>query len=409
MYRGGDGTEILKQYFEDFSSAWDRKNGVRTAELLMLQPSDPREAELVRMATTVNLQSACAECLVPQLAPIACGHLSSRVHFVKGDYIAAYQQQLICLKEFIEAFRAESNWPIPVLHRLTFDTRVIASKADVLKSTTSGKQTKEHLRDAEQTLKKGFSMTVNDRAQTLSESKKLGCLYVVNNLFKIYFKLNTLRLCKNIIRAVESPVFPALTEFKKRDTVTYYYYTGRLSMFEDQYKKAEEALDFALVHCPSKCPRNKQLVLQYLVPLKMLLGKLPTELLLTKYNLDEYKSLAKAVREGNLKLFEEEVHRYQHLFVQRGVYLIVEKLKIITYRNFFKRICHITGSNKVPLTSCEAGLRLMGMHDADVDEIECILANLIFEGYIKGYIAHKAKYLVLSKVSAFPPIAQVIG
>jgi hypothetical protein len=404
-----DGTALLKQYFADFSNAWDRNNGTRTAELLMIQPLDPGEMKLVEFLATVNLESACAECLVPQLAPIACGHLSSRVKFTQGDFVAAYQQQLQCIIKFLEVFRAESNWPLPVLHRLTYDTRFVASKADQQKGAESGKKTKEFLRDAEQTLKRGFSMTVNDRAQSLSESKKLGCLYVVNNLFKIYFKLNTLRLCKNIIRAVESPVFPKMKEFKKRDTVTYHYYTGRLSMFEDQYKKAEDSLDFSLAHCPKKYPRNKQLVLQYLVPLKMLLGKFPTELLLTKYNLDEYKLLAKAVKEGNLKVFEEETRRYQFLFVQRGVYLIVEKLKIITYRNFFKRIVHITGSNKVPLKSCETGLRVMGMQDVDVDEIECILANLIFEGYIKGYIAHKAKYLVVSQKTAFPPIAQVIG
>ena len=100
---------------------------------------------------------------------------------------------------------------------------------------------------------------------------------------------------------------------------------------------------------------------------------------------------------------------HQHLFVQRGVYLIMEKLKVLTYRNFFKRICYIAGSHKVALANCEAGLRAMGMHEVDIDEVECVLANLIFEGYIKGYVAHKAKYLVVSQKSAFPPISQVLG
>ena len=31
---------------------------------------------------------------------------------------------------------------------------------------------------------------------------------VINNLFKIYFQLNNLRLCQNLIRAVEGPGFP---------------------------------------------------------------------------------------------------------------------------------------------------------------------------------------------------------
>ena len=31
-------------------------------------------------------------------------------------------------------------------------------------------------------------------------SKKAGVLYVVNQLFSMYFKLNTLRLCKNLLK-----------------------------------------------------------------------------------------------------------------------------------------------------------------------------------------------------------------
>lgn len=50
-------------------------------------------------------------------------------------------------------------------------------------------------------------ITVTDRAP-LESSKKWGALHVINNLFKIYFQLNNLRLCQNLIRAVEGPGFP---------------------------------------------------------------------------------------------------------------------------------------------------------------------------------------------------------
>ena len=41
------------------------------------------------------------------------------------------------------------------------------------------------------------------------------------------------------------------------------------------------------------------------------------------------------------------------------------------------------------------------------DEIECIMANLIYRGYLKGYIAHAKGYLVVSKKLAFPKIGAV--
>ena len=42
-----------------------------------------------------------------------------------------------------------------------------------------------------------------------------------------------------------------------------------------------------------------------------------------------------------------------------------------------------------------------------MDEVECIAANLIFRKYVKGYISHKNKVMVVAKADAFPPLATV--
>lgn len=42
-----------------------------------------------------------------------------------------------------------------------------------------------------------------------------------------------------------------------------------------------------------------------------------------------------------------------------------------------------------------------------MDEIECIITNLIFKGYMKGYMSHQKKILVVSKAQPFPPITEV--
>ena len=41
-------------------------------------------------------------------------------------------------------------------------------------------------------------------------------------------------------------------------------------------------------------------------------------------------------------------------------------------------------------------------YDADMDEVECLLANLIYKNYLKGYISHKQKKLVLKPANPFP-------
>ncbi len=40
-------------------------------------------------------------------------------------------------------------------------------------------------------------------------------------------------------------------------------------------------------------------------------------------------------------------------------------------------------------------------------ELQCLLANLIYRKFIKGYIAYKQRVVVLAKTDPFPPMALV--
>ena len=210
-------------------------------------------------------------------------------------------------------------------------------KADFQVSEKAGSDVHDSLRSAEQHLKKGFAMTANDRAP-LEHNKKMGALFIVNQLFKIYFKLNMIHLCRNLIRAVEGPAFPPFELFNKSDKVTYQYHVGRISMFEDQYKKAETCLDYAWKHCHRNKTRNKRMILQFLVPVKLLLGVMPSPKLLSDFSLGEYTGLTNAIRGGNLHLFKNYVNQYQDKFIHQGVYLLIEKLRLLVLRNLFKKV-----------------------------------------------------------------------
>eukprot|EP01104_Vermistella_antarctica_P014145 TRINITY_DN4406_c0_g1_i1.p1 TRINITY_DN4406_c0_g1~~TRINITY_DN4406_c0_g1_i1.p1 ORF type:complete len:175 (-),score=40.04 TRINITY_DN4406_c0_g1_i1:866-1390(-) len=174
-------------------------------------------------------------------------------------------------------------------------------------------------------------------------------------------------------------------------------------MFDGNYAEAEKALQESFDRCTVKSPKNKRLILLYLIPLKLLRGSLPRPALLRKYNLYQFLTLSDSVRCGNLSGFNNEMAAHQEFFIQKGVYLILEKLTTITYRNLFKRIYRITGSTKIPLKSFTVALQYLGM-DVDQDEVECIVANLIYQGRIKGYLSHKMSVLVVSGKNAFPPL-----
>ena len=45
-----------------------------------------------------------------------------------------------------------------------------------------------------------------------------------------------------------------------------------------------------------------------------------------------------AVKQGNLLRLNEALEANEKFFIKCGIYLILEKLKIITYRNLFKKV-----------------------------------------------------------------------
>jgi len=55
----------------------------------------------------------------------------------------------------------------------------------------------------------------------------------------------------------------------------------------------------------------------------------------------------------------------------------------------------------------EAALRWAGHDEIDLDETHCIVANLIFDGQLRGYISHQHQVLVVAKQNAFPKISSV--
>jgi nuclear mRNA export protein PCID2/THP1 len=229
------------------------------------------------------------------------------------------------------------TWLVPALHTICRNTHVTADAADKANSRDHSK-----LQNAVNLLQESFSRCLNDRKDhnpgaALSEdgSKKTGVLYIVNQLFAMYFKLNTLRLCKNLLRPVESRGLHLSGDMG--DVVTYRYYVGRLYMFEDQYELAESNLEFALIHCHKSASKNKKCILRYLIPVKLFRGRLPTSnckslnpsfdlasispyqvffLVIKKYELNEFKPLVNSIRTGDLRTFNDGLVKYQDLFIR---------------------------------------------------------------------------------------------
>ena len=90
-----------------------------------------------------------------------------------------------------------------------------------------------------------------------------------------------------------------------------------------------------------------------------------------KYHLsDQYGDLISSVINGDIGLFSSAVRRNYAFLVKNGVYIAVEQMRYIAYRNLFKRVWLAEGKNtKLDLSSFIIALNMKGEHDMDILEL----------------------------------------
>lgn len=338
----------------------------------------------------------------PPLDDMISSHLRVVWAIGENDYYEAYKSHILVIQNFIKVFQTqkEENWALPVLYNLCLDLRVFAINADTQRVKMGVGTADEMLEKSAEYLMNCFRVCVSDTRAAIENSKKWGMLGIVNQLFKIYFRINKLQLCKPLIRAIDS--LPIKDMFPKAHLVTYRFFVGKKAMFDSDYKLADEYLTYAFEHCHQASKKNKRTILIYLLPVKMQLGKMPSIKLLKRNNLLPFVDVRNAVSSGNLLLLMKALDDHQTFFIKSGIYLILEKLKIITYRNLFKKTALILATHQLPIEAFRVALHYMGQTDVETDEVHCILANLIYEGHIKGYISLQHQKLIISKQNPFP-------
>ncbi len=248
----------------------------------------------------------------------------------------------------------DTNWFLPVVNVVLRNLRFAAYRAEYAESNK-----KQNLNDGSSSSSSSGSSSGNNRSSSplsrvqdclqrylqkmnidrntnLAASRKLGCLFVIVHLFKIYFRLNSLKLCTYLIKNASG--LPTFSLFPLSHVVSYNYYLGRLMIFEEQYDKALDCLFYALQHCPAHAKKNKRSILQYLIPIKLLKSSYPLPKLLEKYQLHQYTTLIQSIKDGDLKLFNQSLETYQEFFISKGIFLILEKLKTFVYRNLFRKV-----------------------------------------------------------------------
>ncbi|XP_052782506.1 PCI domain-containing protein 2-like [Mya arenaria] len=394
----------LNQYFNVLFDNLQQYDGEKSGELLAFTHPHVANAKL-QLENPENLVQRVFE---PPWDDVVSLHLRCCWAAGNHDFVEAYNCQQQLVQSFTKIFQSQKdeNWSLPILFAICLDLRLFANKADHQTVQRGRGKYGERLEKAAETLMGCFRVCASDNRASIEDTKKWGMLNLVNQLFKIYFKINKLPLCKPLIRAIDS--LPMKDRFSLAHLITFRYYVGQKAMFDGDFKKADEYLTFAFEHCHIKTQKNKRLILQFLVPVKMLLGQMPKPGLLKKYNLIAFQEVAQSVRSGNIRQLNEVMEKHELYFIKCGIYLILEKLKIIAYRNLFKKVYLIKKTHQIPVQSFTRALQWMEVDQIDNDETACIIANLICDSKIKGYISYQHQKVVVSKQNPFPQLSTVI-
>ncbi|KAJ8943463.1 hypothetical protein NQ314_009745 [Rhamnusium bicolor] len=364
----------LAHYLQIIDRSWRAQDGAKIALFISLR-HDHAKYPGYQVEMPEGLVERFLTAPIDELVSL---HLKCLYCIGQGDFLGAYQHQSALIQSFAKILQVqkEENWSLPIMYTVCSDLRLIAQQAEKQRVGISEKPG-EILEKAAECLMGCFRVCAADNRSSEEDTKRIGMLALVNQLFKVYFRINKLHLCKPLIRAIESSPFKE--SFSLSQQVTYRYFVGRKAMYDSNYKAADEYLTYAFENCHKSSRKNKRLILIYLVPVKMLLGYIPSKTVLEKYDVIQFWDLVQAVCQGNLKLFDELMEMHESFFIKCGIYLIVDKLKIIAYRNLFRKVYLILNTHQIPVEALQSALEYLGQ-EVDLDETQCIVANLIYEG-----------------------------
>lgn len=341
---------------------------------------------------------------------IAVQHCAAVHALYSGDYAGAYSHQKQVCQLFFRWFQDASAWALPILYLLLTDLREFASLADGPGYAAGGGL--PSLEECTRLVSKAFSLCATDRTNKGRDSRRNGAYHTACLSIKCYFRVGKPNLCKNVVRAVTSdPKTPPVSAAPLGDQITWHFYIGMLAFLAGEDAKATSELEWALAHCPASAHRNLELILTYLIPLHLLRGSLPRPALLARFPRlrETYEPFVDAIKTGSVQSYDEALERAQPRLVSMHTYLAVERAREICLRTLFRRAWVATDRNsRVPLSTFREALELQRVH-CDADEVECMVATMIFRGFIRGYISHERQTVVLAKTNAFPSIASVQG
>ncbi|KAI9674198.1 MAG: hypothetical protein M1817_002016 [Caeruleum heppii] len=307
--------------------------------------------------------------------------------------------------------------------------------------------------DSKQTLVEGtaeliqraFTICLTDRTSSPQgigpdgkpEGKKIGIYCFANLVLKLLFQCHKTRLASQIFTNIAQQS-PPLSAFPASQRVSYLYYLGRFSFSNNHFLRAQASLEAAYLQCHSRCLGQRRSILVYLITCNIILGRFPSSKLLARAEAsglsERFSPVCIAIARGDLGSFKDSLRgKHETWFLRRGILLpLRNRCEVLVWRSLARKTFLLGGtsgddSKKAPTFSLQDLLHLAqalegrsshpgtvhqgaGYTDPDLEdteeapeallpntaEIEAILASLIDQGLLHGFLSHKLqKFAIL--------------
>lgn len=204
--------------------------------------------------------------------------------------------------------------------------------------------------------------------------RRVGIYITANLCLKLFFQCRKLRSAEQIFGNIYQQS-PPLVLFPASQRVTYLYYLGRYHFANSHFFRAQLALQAAYDQCHSHCPRQRRLILVYLITSNIVLGRFPTSELLSRQEASglsgKFLPLCSAITKGDITSFRrllalDSVNA--DWFLRKRILLqLSNRCEILVWRSLARKTFLLSGSqgdttNKKAATLDLRDLLILAIH-----------------------------------------------
>ncbi|KAF9911797.1 hypothetical protein EC991_002099 [Linnemannia zychae] len=418
--------QVIRSFVQEVVEAYNHKDKEAIRDLISTEEGNERSAQLSEVLydmTEASIRSTVSAEFDKLDAPRALRDLIS--NYLLFTLTASldtsvsteiYERLSTCYGSFLGLYTAfDAQWLTPLLMDLSFTLIYWANWADTEKSNDKELKVSDAVAKH---LSRAFNIVISDKTTNdLKDSKKMALYYLAN----LTFRIQSTRLLPTMIANI-GKAGVKLEQYQMSQQVIHRYYLGRYALYQLDLRTTIRQLSFAFRNCPpldsdpeaNKITfKNARLILIYLIAARLCVGIFPSHQLLKQYELDIYfATLIRAVKLGDLGLLDQHLDdpRVMGWFVKREIYFLMkEKLRVLCWRSLIRRVWLLNGRQaRVYLDPLVGVVQALTKDPSfDIWDVECIVASLLDQGYIKGYIHSETKILVVGKTNPFPAVSTV--